>query len=82
VLTTLVTLSTRRGQTLLVYWLATPQIRQHRAWFWLYLIVASVFCTDLKNIIARVAQEKEALGERTWHTMPLTQTERAPHAET
>jgi len=75
VLTTLFTLSVGPGQTLLAYLLATPEIRQHKRWFVFYLMVASLFYTEFKNTIARVAQVKEAMGERTWRVTPRIQKE-------
>ncbi len=75
VLTTLFTLSVGPGQTILAYLLATPEIRKHKGWFWFYLIMASLFYTEFKNIVARVAQIKEAMGERTWRITPRVQGE-------
>ena len=73
VLTTLFTLSVGPGQTILAYLLATPEIRSHKPWFLFYLLMSSLFYTEFKNIIARVAHVKEAIGERTWRITPRTQ---------
>src|SRR6266498_5511758 len=66
VLTTLFTLSVGPGQTYFARRLAVPEIRSRGAWFLAYLVVASLFYTELKNVIARVAQVKELIGERQW----------------
>jgi cellulose synthase/poly-beta-1,6-N-acetylglucosamine synthase-like glycosyltransferase len=70
VLTTLFTLSVGPGQAFLAYRLADPQIRQHKGWFVYYLVMTSLFFTELKNLIARVAQIKEATHERKWRVTP------------
>ena len=41
-------------------------------WFWSYLLVSSIVYTEWKNIIARVAQVKELLGEHQWNVTPRT----------
>lgn len=69
-LTTVFTLSVGPGQTYFAYRLATPEIRRHRRWFVAYLFVSSVFYTELKNVIARVAQVKELMGDRQWKVTP------------
>ena len=66
VLTTLFTLSVGPGQTWFAWRLAVPELRRHGGWFVGYLAIASVFYTELKNVIARVAQVKEAMGDRQW----------------
>ena len=72
VLTTLFTLSTGPGQTVFAYHLAAPDIKRHRSWFLLYLVAASIFYTELKNVITRVAHVKELLGEQRWKVTPRT----------
>ncbi len=67
VLSTLFTTSVGPGQTLLAHRLAVPELRRHKAWFWAYLFFATLFFTELKNIISRVAQVKEAMGEKQWN---------------
>jgi hypothetical protein len=52
------------------YRLGDARIRQHRAWFVLYAIHSMLWFGELKNLIARVAQLKEALGERHWRVTP------------
>jgi diguanylate cyclase (GGDEF)-like protein len=70
VLTTLFTQSAAIGQTLFAYRLAAPEIRRRRRWFVFYLLVSFLFYTPFKNLIAMVAQIKEALGERQWKVTP------------
>ena len=65
-LTTLFTLSVGPGQTYFAWRLAVPELRRHRGWFLSYLVVTSGFYTEMKNVIARVAQIKEAMGDRQW----------------
>ncbi|MDQ1751548.1 MAG: hypothetical protein QOE71_2604 [Pseudonocardiales bacterium] len=70
VLATLFTLSVGPAQTLLAYRLAVPELRKHRRWFWTYLFTSSILYTEWKNIIARVAQVKELVGEAQWNVTP------------
>ena len=70
VLTSLFTLSVGPWQTLFAWWLAAPEIKQHKKWFFWYLLVSSIFYTELKNIISRVAQVKELMNERAWKVTP------------
>jgi CheY-like chemotaxis protein len=72
VLTTLFTLTVGPAQTLLAYRLAHPDIRAHRRWFLGYLGAATLHYTELKNVIARLAQLKELLRERAWKVTPRT----------
>ncbi|MFJ3446486.1 response regulator [Streptomyces sp. NPDC086081] len=73
VLTTLFTVAVGPGQTLFAYICSDRELRRHKGWFWWYLVVASIFYTELKNIIARVAQIKEAMRERAWKITPRTE---------
>ncbi|GAC1640696.1 MAG: hypothetical protein NVS4B8_08450 [Herpetosiphon sp.] len=78
-LTTLFTLSVGPGQTLFAYLLGAPEIRKHRSWFVWYLIFATIFYTELKNQIARVALIKELMHERAWNVTPrVTSPKEAP----
>ena len=70
VLTTLFTLSTGPWQTLFAWKLAAAEVKQHRGWFLLYLVVSSLFYTELKNVISRVAQIKELMREAKWRITP------------
>jgi len=72
VLSTLFTSSVGPGQTLLAHRLAVPDVRKHTAWFWVYLLFSTLFYTEWKNTIARVAQVKEAMGERHWKVTART----------
>ena len=72
VMTTLFTLSVAPGQAFFAYLLSEPDIHKHKGWFFFYLIVGSVFYTEYKNIIARVAQMKELFRERHWKVTPRT----------
>jgi cellulose synthase/poly-beta-1,6-N-acetylglucosamine synthase-like glycosyltransferase/CheY-like chemotaxis protein len=70
VITTLLTLGTGPSQVALTYRVAQPDIKQHRRWFWWYVGVSFVFYTEFKNLIARLAQVKEAMRERQWKVTP------------
>ncbi|MDT0164105.1 glycosyltransferase [Actinotalea sp. AC32] len=70
VLTSLFTLSVGPGQVLFARRLAVPEVRARARWFWSYLLLSSVAYTEWKNVIARVAQVKEAVGERQWKVTP------------
>lgn len=74
VLTTLFTLSVGPGQTALAYLLADPEVRRRKGWFVFYLAMSSLFYTQFKNTIARVAQIKELMRERQWKVTPRAQT--------
>lgn len=70
VLTTLFTLSVGPGQTFFAYHVGAHEIKKHKPWFYFYLLMASLFYTEFKNVIARVAQIKEFMGERNWRITP------------
>ena len=70
VFTTIFTLGTGPGQTFFAYKLADPSIRKHKGWFISHLILASVFYTPYKNLIAVTAQIREFSGERVWRVTP------------
>lgn len=72
VLTTVFTMSVGPVQTFFAYRQADPQIRARTKWFWFYLVVSSVFYTEYKNIIARVAQVKQLMREKAWKVTPRT----------
>jgi len=72
VLTSVFTLSVGPGQALFAYLKSDPEIKRHKGWCWQYLLFSSVFYTEFKNIIARVAQIKEIMGERSWRITPRT----------
>jgi cellulose synthase/poly-beta-1,6-N-acetylglucosamine synthase-like glycosyltransferase/GGDEF domain-containing protein len=70
VLLSIFTLSVGGAQAIFAYVLGDPRIRHHRAWFVLYAIHSMLWFGELKNLIARVAQLKEVIGERHWRVTP------------
>ncbi len=68
--TTLFVLHIGPLQTWYAYRLADPEIKQHKSWFWAYLLFSTLFYTEYKNTIARVAHIKEFVGERAWKVTP------------
>ncbi len=70
VITTLFTLSAGPAQVLFAWKLAHPSIKQHRRWFFLFLVLSPIFYTEMKNVIVRTAHLKELMGERTWKVTP------------
>ncbi|NLU71582.1 glycosyltransferase [Streptomyces sp. HNM0575] len=70
VLAVLFTMSAGVVQAAFAWRLAVPELRLRRRWFWRYLFVTTVFYTHFKNIVARQAHVKEALGERNWRVTP------------
>jgi cellulose synthase/poly-beta-1,6-N-acetylglucosamine synthase-like glycosyltransferase/CheY-like chemotaxis protein len=70
ILTTLFTLSVGPGQAIFAYSVGAAEIKRHKTWFFVYLMLASLFYTEFKNVIARVAQIKELMGERSWRITP------------
>ncbi|MGY1814791.1 response regulator [Blastococcus sp. SYSU D00820] len=77
-LTTLFTASVGPGQTVFARRLAAPEIRRQRGWFLRYLLISSLFYTEFKNVIARVAQIKEFTGEREWKVTPRATPQATP----
>ncbi|WKX72140.1 glycosyltransferase [Streptomyces sp. XD-27] len=69
-LATLVTLSAGVVQAAFARRLAVPELRRKRGWFWRYLLVSTFFYSHFKNMLARHACLKEALGERQWRVTP------------
>ncbi len=45
-------------------------MKRHPGWFWSYLFMSVLLYAGYKNIIARVANIKEVLGERVWRVTP------------
>ena len=76
-LATLLTLSAGLVQTGLARRLAAPELRRRRGWFLGYLFVSTFFYTHFKNLVARQAHLKEALGDRQWRVTPRA-ADRAP----
>ena len=81
VMTTIFTLGTGPGQTLLTWFLAHPDIRRHRMWFLYYLVMSSLFYTAFRNLIASVAQVNEAMQQRKWKVTPRSARMAATAAE-
>ena len=71
-LATLFTLAVGPAQTLFAWRLAVPEIRERKAWFVSHLLVSSLVYTEWKNVIARIAQIKELVGESQWNVTPRT----------
>jgi cellulose synthase/poly-beta-1,6-N-acetylglucosamine synthase-like glycosyltransferase len=72
ILTTIVTLSAGPAQVVFGYLAASPDIRARKRWWLLFVLVSFVLYTEFKNLIARVAQIKEARHERAWKVTPRT----------
>ena len=70
VLTSLFTLSVGPAQTFFAYRNADPEIKRRKRWFLQYFFFSSLFYTEYKNVIARIAQVKEVLGDRDWRVTP------------
>jgi cellulose synthase/poly-beta-1,6-N-acetylglucosamine synthase-like glycosyltransferase/DNA-binding response OmpR family regulator len=70
VATTIFTASVGPGSVWFAYRLAHPDIKKHRSWFWEYLFFSVIIYTEVKNIIGRVAQLKQAMGETSWRVTP------------
>ncbi len=49
-----------------------PEVRERTSWFWSHLLVSSLVYTEWKNVIARIAQIKELVGESQWNVTPRT----------
>ncbi|QKW10030.1 glycosyltransferase [Streptomyces sp. NA04227] len=71
------TLSAGVIQAAFAWRLAIPELKKRRRWFWSYMLLTSVFYTHFKNILARQACLKEALGERQWRVTPRSATAKA-----
>lgn len=70
VVTSVITLGTGPGQSLFIFRLSDPVIQQQRKWFFWYIITSFFFYTEFKNVVGRVAQMKEIMGERVWKSTP------------
>ncbi|MFJ2672692.1 glycosyltransferase [Streptomyces sp. NPDC087525] len=69
-LATLFTLSAGVVQAAFAWRLAVPELRRRRRWFWRYVFVSTFFYSHFKNMLARQACLKEALGDRQWRVTP------------
>ena len=72
--TAIFTFSVAPGQTLFVAKLGVPEIKRHKWWLISYLVISIICYTEFKNVIGRVSQLKECLGERQWKVTPRTTT--------
>lgn len=63
-------LLTGPGQLIFTYLNSDPQAKKRKSCYWNYLIMSVVFYAGYKNILARVANLKEILGEREWRVTP------------
>ncbi|MCB5912103.1 glycosyltransferase [Streptomyces pinistramenti] len=70
VLAMLFTVAAGPVQALFAWRLAVPELRGRGPWFWSYLLVSTVFYSHFKNMVARQAHLKEALGDRQWRVTP------------
>jgi cellulose synthase/poly-beta-1,6-N-acetylglucosamine synthase-like glycosyltransferase len=76
VLLTLFTFSVGPAQAVFGYLLGDSNIRRHKRWFGIYAIHSMIWFAEFKNLIARVAQLKELIGERQWRVTPRTSAAR------
>jgi hypothetical protein len=65
VATTVFTVLNGPLQVLLAWRVAVPELRVRKRWWLVYLLMAVPY-SEMKNLIGRVAQVKEMLGERHW----------------
>jgi cellulose synthase/poly-beta-1,6-N-acetylglucosamine synthase-like glycosyltransferase len=72
VATSLFTLGTGPVRMLAAYRLGVAEQRRHPGWFLFYLVAEPVFYAPLKNLIVRVAQMHELMGEKQWKVTPRT----------
>jgi cellulose synthase/poly-beta-1,6-N-acetylglucosamine synthase-like glycosyltransferase len=70
--TTLFTVSCGPIQAMFAYKLGVPEIRRNRRWWVVYVISVVLFYQEWKNLIGRVAQIKQLMGERHWAVTPRT----------
>ncbi|MET8680617.1 glycosyltransferase [Streptomyces sp. NPDC004647] len=70
----LFTVSAGLVQAAFAWRLAVPELRRRRGWFWRYVLVSTFFYTHFKNMLARHACLKEALGDRQWRVTPRAAT--------
>ncbi|MFI6766270.1 glycosyltransferase [Streptomyces sp. NPDC050355] len=74
VLAVLFTMAAGPVQALFAWRLAVPELRARRRWFWSYFLVSTFFYSHFKNMVARQAHLKEALGDRQWRVTPRAAT--------
>ncbi|CAI5510310.1 unnamed protein product [Closterium sp. Naga37s-1] len=57
-------------QLLFAFLKGSRTVRKHGNWWLMYLVFATLFYTEFKNVIARVAHVKEFMGEKAWMVTP------------
>ncbi|CAI7910611.1 unnamed protein product [Closterium sp. NIES-54] len=57
-------------QLLFAFLKGSRTVRKHGNWWLLYLVFATLFYTEFKNVITRVAHVKEFMGEKAWMVTP------------
>jgi hypothetical protein len=67
---TVFTLSVGPIQTFFAYKVGHRNIRQHKSWFFLYLLASSPLYTEYKNVISRISNVKELTGDHAWRVTP------------
>ncbi len=70
VLLSIFTFSVGAAQAVFAYLLGDASIRRHRSWFVFYGVQSILWFGEFKNLIARVAQLKELIGEQQWRVTP------------
>ena len=58
--------------------LAVPEIRSRTSWWWAYGFATVLFYAEWKNLIARVAQFKQLMGEHQWVVTPRSASRAKP----
>lgn len=67
---TIATLATGPGQIMFTWILAEPEQKKRPLWFLSYFGISMLFYSEFKNLLARVGQIKEFLGEKSWKVTP------------
>ena len=68
--TTVFTLGAGAFRALAAFRLGAPELRRRPGWLLFYLLAEPLFYAPLKNVIARMAQVRELLGEKPWKVTP------------
>ncbi len=68
--TTLFTLSCGPIQAMFAHKLGVPEITRRRRWWLIYAVCGVLFYQEAKNLVNRVAQIKQLMGERHWAVTP------------
>ncbi|MBS0621738.1 MAG: glycosyltransferase family 2 protein [Verrucomicrobia bacterium] len=75
VVTTIFTFSAGPFLAVRTYLFATPKIKRHKWWFVIYFFFSFIVFAEMKNLIVRIAQLKECMGETTWNITPRSRRE-------